>query len=93
MKNLWFKQCYVEPILKKIKVDTIRKVISPLPKIGDEVSFSVGPRLPFAIAVILKKEIICISSVDSSKKQELQKIYPSYSGDLIRLTYKLKSRC
>lgn len=93
MKNLWFKQCYVESILKKIKIDTIRKITSSLPDIDDEVSFSVGPRLPFAVATIIKKEVISISLVSASYKKELQKIYPSYSGDLILLTYKLKTYC
>lgn len=52
MKTLWFKGKYVEPILSGSKADTVRKNSPRLPKEGEKVKFTVGPRPEFAIAVI-----------------------------------------
>lgn len=56
---LWFKHIYVADILSGIKTDTIRRASPRLPKAGDQVMFSVGPRPPFARALI-----VSITAVD-----------------------------
>ena len=52
MKTMWFKGKYVEPILSGSKVDTVRKNSNRLPKEGEQVKFTVGPKPAFAIAVV-----------------------------------------
>ena len=52
MKTMWFKGKYVEPILSGAKSDTVRKNSNRLPKQGEKVKFTVGPRAAFAIAVV-----------------------------------------
>jgi len=95
MRHLWFKNCYVQPILKSIKVDTIRRQTSRLPKMNEIVALSVGPRKPFAIVKIINIEIIDFDnpSLCRDRKKTLQKLYPDYEGPLIRLSFVLKSTC
>lgn len=90
MKNLWFKQCYVEPILENKKNDTIRKNSLKLPVEGEEISFSVGPRRPFAFAKITRREYIDITACEQNRRDQLSSIYPGFSGVLVRLEFKLE---
>lgn len=93
MKSLWFKKCYVQSILNGAKTDTIRKNSSRLPLIHDEFYLSVGPRKPFATAIIIKKNIIDMSQIDDDRKKQLQAIYPDYLEKFVCLTFKLKTTC
>lgn len=55
---MWFKQRFVRDIVIGAKVDTIRKESRRLPRVGDTINVSVGPRSPFA-----SLRIVCITPV------------------------------
>lgn len=88
MKSLWFKQCYVADILSEKKRSTIRKNSKRLPEVNEIVSFSVGPRLPFAYAVIVKKETRFRMS--AKKRAEVEMLYGN-SIELVKLTFRVRS--
>ena len=89
MKNLWFKQCYVAPILSGEKPDTIRRDSDRLPAAGESVSFSVGPRPPFAVAEIVKRELIDLSALTEARRREVLGIYSDEPGPFARLTFQV----
>lgn len=64
MKTLWFKQCYVRPILDGIKQETIRSAKRPGPMIGAHITVSVGPRTPFALIEVVDNEVIMLADLD-----------------------------
>jgi hypothetical protein len=55
--TLWFKQRYVEPIIRGEKTDTLRKPTAKWLPEGTPVYFSVGPRKPFALARVTACEV------------------------------------
>lgn len=90
MSFLWFKAEYVPAILSGEKCDTIRKASSrSLPKIGEVVTFSVGPRPPFARATILKIEPVLSDHLDESRKVAVKAIYADETAALVRLTFRI----
>lgn len=63
MRNLWFKQIYVPVILSGEKTDTIRSPKSRVWPINQVVGLSVGPRPPFARAIITGFEQVSAESL------------------------------
>ena len=92
MKTLWFKSEFVAPILSGDKCDTIRKPSNRLPGVGDEVAFSVGPRRPFARAIITTVELIDpASDVASSRAAQVARCYGSLGGQMARIRFRISS--
>jgi len=90
MKTLWFKAEFVAPILSGDKRDTIRKPSNRLPSVGDEVAFSVGPRTPFARAVVVAVESIDPSrDVSSSRAAQVAGCYDRLDGHMVRIDFRL----
>jgi hypothetical protein len=58
MRYLWFKSCYVEPILRGEKTDTIRAASVRSYQVGQLVALSVGPQRPFARAIVTAFDLI-----------------------------------
>lgn len=75
MRRLWFRQCYVEPILSGSKRSTIRRARGALP-IGTLVHASVGPRTPFALLSIGACELRTIDTFPTEERDELVALYP-----------------
>lgn len=82
MQTMWFKSCYVQQILSGTKTDTIRKTSDYLPKKGDVVGFSVGPRLVFCKARIDNVINIKVSELPRERAAELKALY----GEVDNLT-------
>lgn len=89
MKTLWFKQCHVSPILAGEKTDTIRRKSGRLPNEGDIVALSVGPRLPFCTAEIMRREPIDLSALSPTRRDEVLGIYVDETGPMTRLTFRI----
>lgn len=87
MKTLWFKQCYVSPILAGEKTDTIRRESDRLPKEGEVVALTVGPRPPFCSVRIVRRERIDLSTIPDARRREVLGIYADESGPMARLTF------
>lgn len=75
MRNLWFKQVYVGPILSGDKVDTVRLKAVPWLHVGDVVGASVGPRPRFATLRVTAIETIEIDTLDPERVKSIQKLY------------------
>ena len=73
-QHLWFKQKYVEPILDGTKTSTVR-VKCPNYKVGDLVSFAVGPRKPFCSAVIDAIDRIAVDSLEEQHRVAVRTLY------------------
>jgi hypothetical protein len=56
MPMLSFRQMYVAPIMRGEKRATIRRASNRLPRQGDDVVLTVGPRPPFAHATVRRVE-------------------------------------
>lgn len=90
MKTLWFKNEFVDPILTGKKTHTVRKEASRLPVVGERVALSVGPRAPFALAIIIAREPIDLERLSALKRREMEKCYPDgITVSLIRLSFRL----
>lgn len=89
MKTLWFKQCYVAPILAGEKIDTIRRESNRLPNVGDQVALTVGPRPAFGAAEIVQRELIDLESLTETRRREVLGIYADETGPMTRLTFRL----
>lgn len=89
MKTLWFKQCYVSPILSGEKTDTIRRDSDRLPVPGEIVAFSVGPRPAFCRVKIVKRELIDLAQLKNARRREVLGIYADESGPMARLTFRV----
>lgn len=90
MSFLWFKSEFVASILAGEKCDTIRKASSRgLPKVGDVVTFSVGPRPAFARATVLTIEPVLPDDLHVSRKSAVKTIYGDETLALVRLTFRL----
>ncbi len=76
MKSLWFKQKFVEPILTGAKTDTVRRPSARLPKEGDTVMFQVGPKPPFATALITRVQEIGIDHLSEAHKRDVLACFP-----------------
>ena len=88
MKNLWFKNEFVLPILDGHKSHTIRKSDARLPKVGEIVSFSVGPRPPFAKARVLKVRMVKLSELEPAQRTAVLRCYKN-TTDLVRVEFTL----
>jgi hypothetical protein len=87
MKTLWFKSCYAPDILAGRKIDTIRKMSNRLPRVGETVAFTVGPRPPFARATITNVEHV--SELPEWRKKQVVDIYGEIPADAVRLVFQL----
>jgi len=85
--TLWFRRCYVADILSGKKRDTIRRVGSRLPRVGQEVSLSVGPRPAFARALITSADPVSLAELDQERAAAVQQMYGS--DPLVRLRFDL----
>ena len=91
MKSLWFKQIYVESIINGSKKDTIRNLSARLPKIGEIINFSVGPRKPFASAKIVKIEDVNLNQIVSSRKDQVTACYSDINKKFVKVSFQLIS--
>ncbi len=73
-RHLWFKKCYVEPILSGEKTATIR-LKKPKVDVGDTVTFHVGPRPSFATARILSVQQVTLDSLPRTTQHGLRSLY------------------
>jgi hypothetical protein len=85
MKTLWFKQIYVVDILARQKTDTYRKPSTRLPRAGDRIALTVGPRPPFAVATV---ESVTPVEPHSEKADELAGIYGP-GGTYVRVAFNI----
>jgi len=86
-KTLWFKQIYVSDILSGKKDDTYRKPTEEY-QVGQTLLFSVGPRKPFAQAIVTAVTDDPATSIAPDRLSTLQKMYgnlPAYR----RITFKI----
>ncbi len=74
MRQLWFKQRYVDPILTGEKTSTIRAK-QPRFTEGDAVTFHVGPRPAFAIVRIVSIGQRRFASLDPTTQEGVGSIY------------------
>lgn len=89
MKTLWFKFEFVAPILSGEKRDTIRAQSTRLPRVGDVVAFSVGPRTPFAQCVIDRIETVTPDDLPQDRSQQLARCAIDATKPLVRLMFSL----
>lgn len=87
--SLWFQQQYVDPILNGTKTCTIRKHTRNVPAVGTECDFSVGPRTPFARAVIQAVQPLTLAQItddiaradgfdnSAALRESIRRLYPS----------------
>src|SRR5688500_18778746 len=73
MRQLWFKQMFVAPIVAGEKTDTVRKPRDRagrdvLPKVGETVGLSVGAARPFAEAVVVGREDVRAADLDPQRR-------------------------
>jgi hypothetical protein len=74
MASLWFKTCYVEPILSGEKTVTFR-LKKPKVDVGDTVSFHVGPKPAFATARVLSVRQVTLDSLPRKTQDSLRSLY------------------
>lgn len=92
MKNLWFRQCYVGPILLGDKTDTIRKPGGRSYEVGETIALTVGPRPAFAEAVVTAFEPVRAEWLPADRLSAARSFY----GDLpayIRLAFRVSKVC
>ncbi len=89
MKTLWFKQCYIAPILAREKKDTIRRESNRLPKVGEVVALTVGPRPAFGQARIMRRERIDPTLLPEARRKEVLGIYQDRVGMMVRIWFEL----
>ncbi len=92
MKTLWFKSEFVVPILSGEKRDTIRVESTRLPRVGEVVAFSVGPRTPFARCVIDRIETVIPDDFTQDRSQQLAQCAIDATKPLVRLTFSLQRK-
>ena len=92
MKTLWFKQEFVAPILSGEKRDTIRAQSTRLPRVGDAVAFTVGPRPAFAHAIINSVETIASSDISDNRSQQLARCEIDPTKQMVKLTFSLRDK-
>ena len=88
---LWFKQIYVPAILAGDKTDTIRRPDCRPLRVGQAVVLCVGPRPPFAEAVITAFEQIPAASLPPDRLAAVRSYYGeslTYTRIQFRLTRK-----
>ena len=87
-RNVWFKQRYVEPILRREKTDTYRR--STNLRRGDAVSLSVGPRTPFARARVEAVSYHQPNEIPEPRRSEVLAIFPDAGNEpLSRIRFEL----
>ena len=89
MRHLWFKGEFVAAILSGEKCDTIRVLSKRLPAVGETVNFSVGPRRPFAQALIERREPIAADQLSSARQADVKRCIGKIDDQLVRLTFLL----
>ena len=92
MKTLWFKSEFVAPILSGEKCDTIRVESTRLPRVGDVVAFSVGPRTPFAQVIIDRIETVTPDDLPQDRSQQLARCAVDETKPLVRLMFSVQRK-
>lgn len=87
MRSLWFKNCFVAPILSGEKSNTIRRPSSRLPAVGETVALTVGPRPPFAYASIVAVEPV--DEMPDNRTAQIRDCLGESAGPLVRLSFVL----
>lgn len=72
---MYFKACYVEPILSGRKRVTYRLPGKRHPKVGSVIPLSVGPRPPFAWARVISSRLVTADEIEPDHLAELISIY------------------
>lgn len=73
--------------LSGTKVDTIRKRHAGLPRLGEVVGLSVGPRRAFATAIVVAVEPV--SELPAERRDELAAIYGDDARDMVRVSFRV----
>jgi len=89
MKTLWFKAQFVQEILAGAKRDTIRPESARLPLVGETIALSVGPRKPFARAVVTRRARVDRSRLTRSRHDQVSECYGELPENSIRLWFRL----
>lgn len=82
MRHIWFKQRFVEPIVAREKTDTYRGDKFRAPAVGETVGLAVGPRPPFAHAVVERVERVRADSIDPARHATVEEICAD-AGELL----------
>jgi hypothetical protein len=86
MRTLWFKSEFVVPIMSGEKRDTIRRRSNRLPRAGEVVAFSVGPRPAFAHAVV--ESVESVGHIQALRRDRLHELIGE-GGDMVRIRFTL----
>lgn len=89
MKTLWFKAQFVPAILAGEKRDTIRPESTRLPTVGETIALSVGPRKPFARAVVTRRARVNQHMLSSGRRDQVIGCYGELPSNSIRLWFRL----
>ena len=89
MKTLWFKSEFVDAIVRGVKTDTIRRSSTRLPRIGEIVRLTVGPRSPFAHVRVLTVTSVNADLLPAEKRHQIFACYARDSGPFVRITFEL----
>lgn len=87
-RGMWFKQRYVEAILRGEKTDTIRRASPRLPAIGAIVPASVGPVAPFADLTIENVEPVTPNELTPERRAEVEALI-GLSAPLRRIRFRV----
>lgn len=90
MRSIWFKACYVEAILSGAKRETVRRERWARSfNVGDVVSFTIGPRPPFAFARITAVGPVILASLPAQKRSALHELYGNQDQTLWQIHFQL----
>lgn len=87
MPTLWFKQCYVAPILAGDKTSTVRRGHQDWP-IGERVALAIGPRHLFAHVEIVGCAHLRRDELSVSEAEAVASLYPD-AEQFTRLHFRL----
>lgn len=88
MRHVWFKACYVATILAGEKTSTIRAK-HPHLEAGQEFAMSVGPKRPFAKAIVESVEQLTLDDLSEKEREGVATIYEGMPQTFWRLTFRL----
>ncbi len=89
MRAIWFKKSFVAPILSGEKSDTYRGGGFRKPHVGQMVGLSVGPRLPFATALVTAVEDVDPASIEPSRRAAVAGMCGDTTERLVRVAFRV----
>jgi len=89
MRSIWFKQRYVESILQRKKMDTLRaRRVADRLEVGETIALQVGPRKPFATAVVTAIE--AIDTLPPERREGILDCYGSEPKELVLISFEIQ---